>query len=152
MLFIFTQIVKYLFILIVYLFIYKIAALIYRDIKSISAGEDAKSLVPHVKLMATVGGKTTDTVLEIYPLTKQSTTFGRKAQKDIIIKDQHVSSLHARIFMADTGNQFYIEDMASANGTLLNGQRLQPRTPELLKNNDKFTLGNSTFVYSEGGR
>lgn len=152
MLFIITQVVKYLFILIVYLFIYKISSLIYRDIKSISAGEDAKSLVPHLKLMATVGGKSTDTVLEIYPLTKQTTTLGRKANMAIVIKDQHVSSLHARVFMASESGQFYIEDLASANGTFLKGVRLQANAPELLKDNDTFTLGNTTFMYSEGGR
>ncbi len=50
-----------------------------------------------------------------------------------------VSRLHARIF-AENG-QYYLEDDNSTNFTFLNRQRLAPKTPTPLNDNDEVRLG-----------
>jgi pSer/pThr/pTyr-binding forkhead associated (FHA) protein len=50
-----------------------------------------------------------------------------------------VSRRHAKIHQK--GNRFFIEDVGSANGTFLNGQRLTPYLPHPLQKGDKLQLG-----------
>jgi pSer/pThr/pTyr-binding forkhead associated (FHA) protein len=50
-----------------------------------------------------------------------------------------VSRRHAKIHQK--GSRFFIEDVGSANGTFLNGQRLTPYLPHPLQNSDKVQLG-----------
>lgn len=53
--------------------------------------------------------------------------------------DGGVSRRHARIHKQRT--QFFIEDLGSANGTFLNGQRLTPYLPHPLRDQDEIQLG-----------
>jgi len=50
-----------------------------------------------------------------------------------------VSRRHARIQRQRT--QFFVEDLGSANGTFLNGQRLTPYLPHPLHNGDELQAG-----------
>ena len=50
-----------------------------------------------------------------------------------------VSRRHARIHKQKA--QYFIEDLGSANGTFLNGQRLTPYLPHPLHDNDELQLG-----------
>ena len=50
-----------------------------------------------------------------------------------------VSRRHARIHKQKS--QYFIEDLGSANGTFLNGQRLTPYLPHPLHDNDELQLG-----------
>jgi pSer/pThr/pTyr-binding forkhead associated (FHA) protein len=50
-----------------------------------------------------------------------------------------VSRRHAKIHQK--GNRFFIEDVGSANGTFLNGQRLTPYLPHPLQAGDELQLG-----------
>ena len=47
-----------------------------------------------------------------------------KRQVDLVLNDQSVSRLHARI--SRDGNRFFITDLNSTNGTFRNGMRLEP--------------------------
>lgn len=50
-----------------------------------------------------------------------------------------VSREHVSIF--ERGRDVLVEDMGSTNGTLLNGNRLDPYMPEILKDGDQLQLG-----------
>jgi pSer/pThr/pTyr-binding forkhead associated (FHA) protein len=50
-----------------------------------------------------------------------------------------VSRRHCKIHQR--GDTYLIEDVGSANGTFLNGQRLTPYLPHALKNEDELQLG-----------
>jgi pSer/pThr/pTyr-binding forkhead associated (FHA) protein len=50
-----------------------------------------------------------------------------------------VSREHAAIF--GRGDDVMIEDLGSTNGTLLNGNRLDPYIPEVLNHGDQLQLG-----------
>jgi len=63
---------------------------------------------------------------QIYPFTGDQLTVGRGRENDIQIKnDSKVSRYHCRI--TRRGNNFYIEDVKSSNGTLVNGELVTER-------------------------
>ncbi len=57
-----------------------------------------------------------------------------------------ISRRHARI--TSRGSQFYIEDLGSANGTVVNGRtRLKPQEPYPLVNGDVLKIGETTVKF-----
>ena len=71
------------------------------------------------------------------------TTIGRDPSNSIYLVNPAVSRFHARI--CSEGGEFYIEDMGSSNGTLVNG-KMVPLTTEL-SNKDKITIGKYTLIF-----
>ncbi|EKD26662.1 MAG: forkhead-associated protein [uncultured bacterium] len=61
---------------------------------------------------------------------------GRDSKNDIIIPSLGVSRNHAKITTNEKG-EYYLEDMGSHNGTLLNGRLARK---ELLQNNDVISI------------
>ncbi len=58
-----------------------------------------------------------------------------------------VSRRHARV--TSRGSQFYIEDLGSANGTIINGRtRLKPQEPYPLVNGDVIKIGETTLKFA----
>jgi len=70
-------------------------------------------------------------------------TLGRQ-DVDIIIDDSYISKQHARFFMKD--DRWYIEDLGSANGTYVNGQRIAE--PVKLHRGDRVQIGQTKMVVS----
>ena len=66
---------------------------------------------------------------------------------DEIVADGNVSRRHLRI--AAEGDQFYVEDLNSSNGTFLNEQRLSPFKPARLDYGTKVALGDLVLVASK---
>lgn len=69
---------------------------------------------------------------------------GRAADCNLPLKDEVVSTRHARFIRA--GNECIVEDMKSANGTFVDGVRVE-RVP--LKPGQKIRIGGTTIVYQE---
>ncbi len=67
-----------------------------------------------------------------YRFHQDVTTIGRINGNDLVISGRTVSRRHARLWFAD-GN-WYLEDVGSANGTLVNNVRIHQ--PVLLHDND----------------
>lgn len=143
-----SLIMKYVLAIVIYIFIFRIVKLIYLDIKAITAEENAVALLPHFKLLTPAVGKNGEAVSELYPLTRPMTLIGRGAKCDIVLLDQYMSSEHARVERQQ--DHYYIEDLKSANGTLVNNSRLTERTE--LKNGDRIAMGGMVLLFSEGGR
>lgn len=68
-------------------------------------------------------------------------SIGRSKDSDVQIDDRYASSLHARVF--ERGGHFYVEDMSSTNGTLLNGATLKGEA-ELI-DGDTVQIGDTVF-------
>ncbi len=66
---------------------------------------------------------------------------------DEVVADENVSRRHLRI--AATGDQFYVEDLNSSNGTFLNEQRLVPFKPARLNYGATVALGNLVLMASK---
>ena len=68
---------------------------------------------------------------------------GRSPACDVVLDDPTVSLRHARIRLQ--GTDLMIEDLHSANGTLVNGQRARFRR---LRHGDAITVGNNELRVS----
>ena len=82
------------------------------------------------------------TVLKEVQLTKDRTTLGRRPYSDIVIDNLAVSGEHAVLQM--TGNEVYLEDLNSTNGTYVNGKAIKK---QLLQNGDTVEIGKYKIKY-----
>lgn len=83
-----------------------------------------------------------DTIVE---LGRPRTTIGRSARNDLCVEDPFASRLHAEI--RRRGDSFWVTDLGSANGTLLNGARLT--VPVQLQDHDLVRIGETDIEYSD---
>ncbi|GAB4518965.1 MAG: hypothetical protein OHK0046_27280 [Anaerolineae bacterium] len=60
---------------------------------------------------------------DYWVIDKPSLTIGRDDINEIVLPERQISRQHVRIFLQ--GNQYYLEDLESRNGTWINGQRIQ---------------------------
>jgi pSer/pThr/pTyr-binding forkhead associated (FHA) protein len=75
-------------------------------------------------------------VIKEVQITKDKTTLGRRPYNDIVIDNLAVSGEHAVLQMV--GNDVFIEDLNSTNGTYINGKAIKK---QLLSNNDVVEVG-----------
>lgn len=73
-------------------------------------------------------------------------SIGRSKEADVRIDDRYASSLHARAFSRQ--GRFFVEDMNSTNGTLLNGATLQGEAE--LVDGDNVQIGDTVFRFEVG--
>lgn len=69
-------------------------------------------------------------------LDKPEVLIGRSPECDIVLPDRQVSRRHARVFRV--GEDFYVEDLGSKNGTWVNGEPL--RAPRRLEDGDEIQI------------
>jgi len=74
-------------------------------------------------------------------------TLGRSAQSDISFEDRYASGLHARVYAR--GDRYFVEDMNSTNGTLLNGASLVGENE--LADGYTISIGDTTFRFEMDG-
>lgn len=80
---------------------------------------------------------------QIYPFTGDTLTIGRGRENDIQIKnDSKVSRYHCKLFRR--GNNFYIEDQKSSNGSLVNGELITDRR---LFGGEEIIIGETFFRF-----
>lgn len=66
-----------------------------------------------------------------------------KAQ--VIIDCEGISRMHALIYRLE--EKYYIEDLNSTNGTMINGKLLEPREPYMLQEGDKIRFASMEYVF-----
>ncbi len=82
----------------------------------------------------------------LIPLEGETVTLGRHPACDIVLESAAVSRQHARIVHLDDG--YYLEDLHSRNGTLLNGQPVLRRV--LLNEGDEIGICDLAFTFFLG--
>ncbi len=80
-------------------------------------------------------------------LDKPLLRIGRSSENDLWIDDTSISRMHCQIQFAD-GN-VVLHDLGSANGTLINGERLRGGS-RVLMNEEKIRIGKTDLVFFEG--
>jgi pSer/pThr/pTyr-binding forkhead associated (FHA) protein len=75
-----------------------------------------------------------------HPLESE-TTIGRAAGCRISVDDTHVSKVHARVFVNE--GRWYVEDLGSTNGTLVNETLVGATTP--LDVGDRIRVGETVL-------
>ena len=70
-------------------------------------------------------------------------SLGRSPDADIRLDDRYASGIHARVF--SRSGEYYVEDMGSTNGTLINSQDLHGEAE--LTPGDKIRIGDTEFTF-----
>lgn len=90
------------------------------------------------KLILTLDGA----VIREYSIDKDSISIGRKHGNDIQLNDLTISGRHSLI--TKVGENTFIDDLGSTNGTLLNGARV---AKSKLQHSDVIQVGNYQFTF-----
>ena len=83
-----------------------------------------------------------DNLIKIVPLLKERMTLGRRPYNDIVVDNLAVSGEHAAL--QAIGNEYYIEDLNSTNGTYINGKKIKR---QILHAGDSIEIGKYTIKY-----
>ena len=82
---------------------------------------------------------------ERYPLTQSVSKIGRDQTNNIsITNDHYISRHHAWVLQMQGG--YWVEDLGSTNGTLLNGEPLGER--KQIASGDRLTFGKTELVFA----
>ncbi|QDG54104.1 FHA domain-containing protein [Persicimonas caeni] len=84
-----------------------------------------------------------------FHLGERTVTIGRGLGNFIQISDENASRVHAQFNASPVGVK--VKDMGSSNGTLLNGEKLEPEQPRRLQDGDEIAIGDAVFVYRKEG-
>ncbi len=79
-------------------------------------------------------------------LGDQPILIGRADDSTLVLTDDFASSRHARL--TNRGGSWYVEDLGSTNGTLVNGRRV---SRQALVDGDVIRIGHSVLVYRQDG-
>jgi len=82
----------------------------------------------------------------IHDLAESRVTVGRISENLVQIEDASVSSRHATLTLNASGD-YILRDVGSTNGTLLNGEPINPQTDYKLKDGDKISFGKIDALY-----
>ncbi len=138
-------ILKYVFVILVFLFIASVTKLIYLDITDTSrylkTVEDAYAYLKLINLREDLNFK----VYESYGIGEE-VTIGRKKSCTIRINCPFLSKVHARIFLYK--DKFYVEDLGSTNGTFVGDKQVLEK-PVRIKDGDKISFGGLSFLFVE---
>src|SRR3954465_14724198 len=80
-----------------------------------------------------------------YSLEQPTITVGRASDNQLAIDETSVSRRHARLTVES--GRVMIEDLGSANGTFVGGQRLAPNTPAPVSPNQPVRIGDVELRY-----
>lgn len=80
----------------------------------------------------------------LHPLKVGVNTIGRLTDNDVVVPVPYVSRRHCAI-LVHAGKRCELHDIASKNGTFLNGQRLNGPTP--LNNGDEIRMCDREYVF-----
>lgn len=81
-----------------------------------------------------------------FPLGRLRITIGRSARNDLCIPDPFASRVHAEV--RREGEEYFLQDLGSANGTLYNGVTVQGGTP--LNPGGRIQIGETEMIFDDG--
>jgi len=88
----------------------------------------------------------TGSTKEEIPINKKDFLIGRLDDMvDYVIKNNTVGKIHAQITTCE--NKYYLKDLNSSNGTLLNDIKLECNVENEIKDGDRVTFANSDYLF-----
>jgi len=136
---------KFVFLALVYLFLFFIVRVVLRELRApalapagATPARPAKRRSAPPKAFATLRLVAPESrVGELVPVDGEITV-GRGGGCALVLADDHyASTVHARVFRR--GNDLYVDDLESRNGTFVNGKQISTTTK--LKRNDRVQFG-----------
>jgi serine phosphatase RsbU (regulator of sigma subunit) len=95
--------------------------------------------------MAELIVKYPDRAAEHFQISRLRVTIGRSARNDLCIPDPFASRVHAEV--RNEGDEFFLQDLGSANGTLYNGSVVE--TPITLTRGGRIQIGETEIVFND---
>lgn len=154
---------RYIFLIILYVFIFQLIRMMFLDLRSGEAMKDAAgrkaagntaaeplsaeikplpgSVAGLVVLASGDPGLTPGSVFSLMP--EDQATLGRSSKNTIIMLDPFASMDHAAVYGSD--GQYRIEDRGSKNGTFLNEVRI--KKPTVLADGDRIRIGDVSMQF-----
>lgn len=133
-------ILKFCFLALLYLFLWRVVHVVVREMRAPTAGDGAAA--PKAGRKERRGARLRiieppEQEGEVYPLGEELTV-GRGGGCGIVLPDDHfVSTVHARLFRR--GDDVFVEDLGSRNGTFVNGETVA--APTRLRRGDRVQFG-----------
>ena len=124
--------VRILFLVLLYVFLYVIARALIRDLRQ-AAREPGTELGRLIVVTSPSGEPAQGTSISLDAIT----TLGRDVNNAVVVDDQFASAQHA--VLTFRGRTWYVEDLASTNGTFVNGVQIEGVAP--LGYGDELQLG-----------
>jgi len=137
-----SDIMRYIFITIIYYFMFSIIRLIAQDIKHGRMGS-IKDDEPFIKPLC-IRSKVGFNIEELYTL-KNRCTIGRGKKADIMISDPFLSAKQAE-FIQESEDEWLIADMGSTNGTFVNNEKVG-KDPCAIKTGDIIKMGQLSYIF-----
>jgi hypothetical protein len=137
-------ILKYLFLLLIFLFLARAVRAMYLEIAGPRAARGPAGLArpapagPPERVAVTSSGGNTRT----YTLD-QELIIGRGEKCHVVLDDAYASQVHARVFRRADG--YFIEDMGSTNGTYINRRKVTSPTP--VGRGDRVRIGKTELEF-----
>lgn len=148
-----SLVLRFAFLAILFLFLLWIARSARRDL--VRTGTSAESAYDRTVAPTPGGSRDAWLVVEastdLVPGTRfdlfGGATLGRSGEAEITFSDRYASGIHARVF--PRGERFFIEDMNSTNGTLLDGAPVIGETE--LADGATIAVGDTSFRFETDG-
>ena len=134
---------KWIFIGLVYFILMVVVIAVRREMVSQTAGRvsGGQSVPGRLKILK-AGSDRRVRPGDLLPLGLE-TSLGAELDNDIILRDQFVSGHHARLSW--DGVAWWVEDMGSTNGTLVDGRLCVPHILQPVPNGSRLVLGEMVF-------
>jgi phosphoserine phosphatase RsbU/P len=95
--------------------------------------------------MAELIVKYPDRAAEHFQISRLRVTIGRSARNDLCIPDPFASRVHAEV--RNEGDEYYLQDLGSANGTLYNGSVVE--APITLTRGGRIQIGETEIIFND---
>ena len=120
------------------IFLAAVAWLVYQDLRLSADVANQQRSSGHLRVIASVKGDLSlNTLFPLLPVT----SIGRARGNTVVIDDSYVSSQH--VLITHRGKQWWLEDLGSRNGTLLNDLPITESV--VISNGDVIALGDTRF-------
>lgn len=134
---------KWVFIALIYLILMLVVISVRREIASHSTGrQPVQAFAPGRLRVFDPGGDKRLKPGSSLPL-QSTTSLGAGSENDIVLGDPYVSGRHARLTW--DGSAWWVEDLGSSNGTLLDGNPCPPHVPCQAAPGARLSLGEMVF-------
>ncbi|MEW8958501.1 FHA domain-containing protein FhaB [Moorella humiferrea] len=131
---------RFIFVLLLYLFIWQALRLMYMELYPASRGKSRQKTIGR-PILTVVETKSPGIKKGEKYFLGENITIGREPGNDIVIEDLHVSTRHALI--TRRGDEWHLIDLKSTNGTYVNGRFLTG--PHILRPGEEIRIGGVTF-------
>jgi pSer/pThr/pTyr-binding forkhead associated (FHA) protein len=143
------QILKYAFLAILYVFVWRSVRAIYQELRPATARSVPRAAAASARPSPRKVKKAPHKAVVIEGDSHRGATFdlgdelvlGRGPKCQVVLDDSYVSQMHARLFAK--GDVYMVEDLGSTNGTYLNRRKVT--TPTELRRGDQVKIGKTVL-------